>query len=142
MGAQVSAPGKAVAAAAADHVTFTAYCLSRAEINNVRADFHNLAHEFVPDHHRNRDGFPRPFIPFEDMDVGAANTGPPYADENVIYSESRDIDVFQPKAKFRLGFDKSLHNPRRTGHIHLKSFRVVERSGRSKEFAVPAKYSF
>jgi hypothetical protein len=61
------------------------------------------------------------------MDVGAADTGPPYPDENVIYAESRDIDVLHPKAKFRFAFNKSLHNPRRTGHIHLKSFRVVER---------------
>src|SRR5260370_25391817 len=107
MGAQMSPPGKAVAAAAADHVTFTAYGLSRAEINNVRADFHHLAYEFVPDHHPNRNGLPRPLIPFEDMDVGAADTGPRYPDENVIYADCRDSNVLQPEARFRFAFDKS-----------------------------------
>src|SRR5260370_25101110 len=71
MGAQMSSPGKAVAAAAANHVTFAAHNLSWIKIDHIGADLDYLAHELVSDHHGNRNGLTRPIIPLEDMHVRA-----------------------------------------------------------------------
>jgi hypothetical protein len=71
--AQMPPAGQAIAAAAADHVTFAAHQIARVKIADVGAHFHDLADEFVADRHGHGNGALRPFVPVVDVNVGAAN---------------------------------------------------------------------
>ena len=73
--AEMPAAGKAVAAAAADHVAFAADDVAGEEVVDVGADRDDLADELVADRHRHRDGLLRPFVPVVDVDVGTADAG-------------------------------------------------------------------
>src|SRR5689334_16912183 len=71
--AQVSPPGKAVPASAANHVSFATHNHPWMEIAYVRAHLHNLADKLVPNHHRDGDRLTCPFVPIVDMQIRAAN---------------------------------------------------------------------
>src|SRR5882762_503621 len=83
--------------------------LAGAEIGYVGADLDHLTHEFVPDHHGNRDRLPRPFVPFEDVNIGAADAGPLHPDEDIVDADARDIHLFEPQAGFRFALDQRFH---------------------------------
>src|ERR1039458_10835918 len=71
--AKVTPAGQAVAAAAAHHMTLAADQFSDPEVRYIRTDRDDLAHKFVADDHRDRNGRLRPGIPFVNMKVGAAD---------------------------------------------------------------------
>src|SRR5579863_4589886 len=107
--AKVPSPGKAVTAASADHVAFSADNIARMVIAHIRAYFDDLTHEFVANHQGNRNGRARPFIPFVNVNIRAANAGKLYANLNVIDADLRLGHVFQPQAPLTAAFYKSFH---------------------------------
>src|SRR6202034_4091146 len=121
MRAQMPAPGKAVAAAAAHHMPFPAHHFARVKVVYVRANIYDLASKLVPNCHRDRNRCARPLVPFIYMEVGAANTGMADPDENVIDPDRRLWYIFQPKTRLTFTFHQSLHArlhfPKRTGRI-------------------------
>src|SRR6185369_8052307 len=96
MGTQMAAPGHAVSAAPTHHVAFARNQLARVKIDDVGADFDDLADEFVSYRHRNRDGLASPLIPIVDMNVGAANSRAVDPNQNVVNPNRRDGDVLDP----------------------------------------------
>jgi hypothetical protein len=83
--AQVAAAGTAVAADAAGDVALCGHPVARCEADHLAADgLHDLAAELVAHRHRHRDGLPRPVVPLEDVDVGAADRGAVDADQHVV----------------------------------------------------------
>ena len=73
--AEVAAACETISAATADDVAFAADDFARVKIVDVAADFDNFTDEFVTDGHGNRDGGGGPFVPFVDVQVGAADAG-------------------------------------------------------------------
>ena len=63
VGAEVSAPGQAVAAATADDVALAADDVARPEVADVVAHGHDLAHELVADNEGRLDGAGCPGVP-------------------------------------------------------------------------------
>src|SRR5205085_11573763 len=82
--AQVAPAGETVPAPAADHVPFPADELPWMEVADVRSDGDDLADELVADHERRPHRLLRPFVPVEDVQVGAADAGPIDADQHVV----------------------------------------------------------
>jgi hypothetical protein len=82
---------------------------SDSEVRYVRADCDDLAHKFVADDHRDRNGRLRPGIPFVNMKVGAADPGQKDADFHVIDANLRLGNIFEPKARTALTFYESFH---------------------------------
>jgi len=108
-GTQVSTSGKAVATAAADHMTFAADNVTRMKIGDVGADFDNLTDKFMPDHHGHRDGALCPRIPFMDVHVRTADAGSVDFDQNIIDADFGFRNVFEPEPLFRVAFDEGFH---------------------------------
>ena len=74
VGAQVTPPGEAIAAAPADDVAFAADDLAGEKVGDIVADFHNLADKLMPDSQRDGNRLFSPGVPVIDMQVGAADT--------------------------------------------------------------------
>src|ERR1035437_5199834 len=106
---KVAPSGHAVAAPAAHHVTIAADQFSDPEVGYIRAARDDLAYKFVTDDHRDPNGGFGPVIPFVDMKVGAANSGPKNADFDVIDAKLRFGNLFEPKAATRLTFYQRFH---------------------------------
>ena len=109
MRAQMAAAGQAVPAAAADDVALAADDVAGMKIVDVGADLDDLAYEFMADRHGHGDGALRPFVPFINMHVGAADAGAADADEHVVDSGPRGFDIFEPQAGLALALDDGLH---------------------------------
>ena len=107
--AQMASPRQAIATQAAHHMALAADDLAGMKVGDVGAGGHDLADELMADDHRHGNGFPRPIVPFPDVDIGAANAGAHHADENIIDTDFRPRHVFEPQSRFRLAFDESLH---------------------------------
>jgi hypothetical protein len=97
-----NAPGKAVAATTADHVAFTADQVAGEEVRHIGAHLYDLADELVADGHGHGDGLLRPRVPLVDVDVGAANSGAQHADQHVVDTDLRNVDLLQPQSLFAL----------------------------------------
>ena len=87
---QVIAPAARGAASHADHVALARDALADPEALHVRANFGDLARIFMPDRHRGRDRLPRPLVPVEDVDVGAADPGLVHLHQHVVGTDVRD----------------------------------------------------
>ena len=98
MRAQVPAAGKTIAAAAADHVAFAADYFAGMKIIDVRANRHDLAHEFVPDRHGNRNGGARPIVPLINVKIGAADTGFQNPNQDVVDANGGLRYIGQPES--------------------------------------------
>jgi hypothetical protein len=109
VGAQLPAPGHAVAAAAADHVALAAHEVAGVEVADVVSDGNDLAHELVADDERHRDRALRPGVPAVDVHVGAADSGAVHADQDVVDAVLRLGHVLQPQASFRPALHKCAH---------------------------------
>ena len=107
--AQVALPGAAVAAMAAGDVPFGADPFTPGEAGHRASDGRDLAGELVADDHRHRDGFLRPRVPVEDVDVGAADRRLPDPDEQVVGPELGDGDFREPQTRLALRLDQRLH---------------------------------
>ena len=106
----MTSTGEAVAAAAANDVTFAADHLARAKIAHVRADRHDFAHKLVSHHHRDRDRALRPGIPFVDVQVGPADARAVDLDQDIIEPDFRFGDILQPEPRFGAAFDQCFHH--------------------------------
>ena len=106
MGAHVAAARHAVAAAAAHHVAFARDDLADLEVARIVAHVDDLADKFMADDHGHRNGLLRPFVPFPDMHVGAADGGAAHFDEDVVDAHFGLGAVLHPQAGFGLGLDQ------------------------------------
>ncbi len=118
--AQVAAAGQAVAAAAADQVPFAGDNVTGLKIMHVVADIRDRTDKFVPDVHGNRNRFLGPGIPVIYMNVGAANGSFVDFNQDIIDTDLRHINIFQPNAGFRFGFDEGFHF-----HVHILSIEPI-----------------
>src|SRR5581483_5872289 len=112
------AAGKAVPAAAADHMSFAADQLPRKEIHHIGTDLDDLANKLMADHHGNRDGPRGPGVPVEDVNVRTANRGFLDTNQHVVDADFRDGNFFKPKPRLGPALDQSLHQ---TFRFHLTS---------------------
>jgi hypothetical protein len=71
--AKVPSSGQAIPAMTANDVSLCCDNFTRDKIANSTADLLDYAHEFMSDHHRDRDGLLRPGVPVIYMYVGAAD---------------------------------------------------------------------
>src|SRR5579884_3152606 len=78
--AKMAPARQAIAAAAANDVTFTADNFAGMKIVDVRANFCNFADKLVADGHRHGDRVPRPLVPLIDMEISSTDSGVRYAD--------------------------------------------------------------
>src|SRR5215831_14191099 len=105
----MAAPCHAVATASANHVSFTRDQLTRLEVVYIRSDFNDLADKFVANHHRDGNRLLRPFIPIEDVKVGAANSSSQDPNEDVVDADAGLGNISKPQTGFSSGFDQSFH---------------------------------
>jgi hypothetical protein len=85
--AKVPLSGHAVAATAANDVSFTGDEFTWEKVIDVGPDFDNLADKLVPDHHRDTYRLARPVIPIEDVDIRTANAGAEHPYQNIVDSD-------------------------------------------------------
>src|SRR5207253_1310023 len=98
MSAQVPSSGEAVTAPSTNHVSFTGHNVAAVEIAHIGACLHNFAHEFVADHHGNRDGALCPFIPVINVQIRSANPCAPHLNEYIVDANRGFGNVFQPES--------------------------------------------
>jgi hypothetical protein len=79
------------------------------ETFHLNAALDDFAIELVPDSQWHRNGFTRPVVPLIYMNVGAAYRRAFDPDQDIIVSDRRFVDIFEPDAAFRLGFDQCTH---------------------------------
>ena len=63
----------------------------------------------MPDGHGNRNGGARPFVPFIDMQVCAADTGMRYANQDVVNTDGGFGDIHERESRRAVRFYKSFH---------------------------------
>ena len=97
------------AASHADDVALAGHALPDAQAAHGVAESDDLAGIFMADRHRRRNGLLRPFVPVEDMDVGAADAGLVDLHQNVVGPDLRLRNVGEPQAGGRLFLDEGLH---------------------------------
>ena len=108
-GAEMAASREAVTAASANHVALSADELAREKVGDICAYFDNFAHEFVAHHHGDRNGPLGPLIPLVDVDIGAADGGLLYLNENVVNADRGDRNIFQPESGFGFTLYQRFH---------------------------------
>ena len=89
---------------AADDVAFTGDALANGQMFDFAAQLFDGADIFVADDHGDGNGFLRPFIPFVNVQIGAADGGFFDLDQNVIRADGRDRGVLHPDAGFGFQF--------------------------------------
>ena len=103
--AHVSTPGHAIAATAADYMSFAGDQLPAMEVIYIAADFDDFTDEFVADHHRYRNGFLRPLIPVVNVHVGAADCGLFGFNQDIVNTDFGFRHLLHPDALVGLRFD-------------------------------------
>ena len=99
-GAQVSAPGQAVAAVTADQMPLSADHISGVKIlDQIPYRFHG-AGELVTDDQRNRYVLPGPFVPVVDMHIRAADRCLVDLDQDIGQPDLRFGNLLQPESGF------------------------------------------
>ena len=111
VGAKVAAAGEAVAAAAANEVTFRGDVVPDLEVRDPGPKFLDVSAELVTHGHGDRDGALGPGIPVVDVEVGATDGGFADADEDIHRSRFGPWDLFHPKSGFVLRLDQCTHLP-------------------------------
>jgi hypothetical protein len=91
-------------------MAFARHDHSGREVVNILPDLDDLADEFVAYHHRHRDRLLGPFVPFVDVEIGAADRRPLHLDLDVVDAGLGLRNVLQPEATRGFFFDESLHN--------------------------------
>jgi hypothetical protein len=109
MSAEMTPPGKTIPAAPADDMSFAAHDFAGMEIDHVRANFDDFTDKFVPDHQRHGDNGASPIVPFVDVKIGSADAGEQDADQDIVNSNLRLRNVFEPETAFRTAFNESFH---------------------------------
>ncbi len=108
MCAEVTASGKAVAAASADHVAFSADELARGNVEDVGADRDDLADKLMADDQADGDGSGRPGVPVKDVEIGAADAGEEDANLDVVDAHFGLGNVLEPEPWGGLRLDQCL----------------------------------
>ena len=83
----------AITTDATGNVTFRRDAITNLESTYFAAEFNNLSIEFMPDSKRDWNCPARPFIPFVNVDVGAANGGAVYTNEYVVVPRDRLVNI-------------------------------------------------
>ena len=102
-------PGQTVAAAATDHVTFTAHHFARVKIIYVRAYFHDFSDKLMADHHGDRNGRLRPIVPFENVQIGAADTGVADPNQYIVDTDPGLWNILKREPWITRALDERLH---------------------------------
>src|SRR5581483_1083672 len=114
---------EAITAAPADHMPFAADKFSGMEVVNVRANLDDFSDELMPNHQRNGNGLLRPLIPVIYVDISATNAGKEHPNFDVVDSDLRLRNIFEPQACFLAAFDQSFHSahflPAARTHKHI-----------------------
>jgi len=108
--AKVPASGQAVPAAPAHDVTLGANDISFMKIGHVGPGVDNLADELVADHHGDRNGALRPFVPVINVQIGTADTRSEHADQYIIDSDNGLRDIFEPEPRLSATLYKCFHD--------------------------------
>ena len=104
--------GTTVAAVPAGDVTLAGDALTDREAADVAADLGNIAHELVPDDHRDRDRSLGPGVPAPDVQVGSTDRILADPDEHVLRARRRLLDILGPQARLGLRLDQRPHDTR------------------------------
>src|SRR5207244_2821182 len=107
--AEMAPAGHAVAAAAADDVSFAGDDVARSEVADVASDGGDLADELVANDHRDGDRGLRPRIPVIDVEVGAADPGLRDPDEHIVDADLRDWHFLEAYPWPRCRLNEGLH---------------------------------
>ncbi len=107
--AQVPPASQAVPATAAGDVSLTAHDIAGMEVVYIGACLHNSANELVPNRHGHRNGALGPFIPVVDVQIGPANPRAQNFDQDIIDTDLRLGNVFEPQSWLSFTFDKCFH---------------------------------
>jgi hypothetical protein len=83
----------AITADATGNVTFRRDAITNLKSTYFAAELNNFTIEFVPDSKGDRNCPACPFVPFIDVDVGAANGGAVYANQYVIVARDRLVNI-------------------------------------------------
>ena len=95
----------------AGDVCFGGNTVARCKAADVFADRDDVAREFMAEHHRHGDSRLRPFVPFIDVLVCAADCCHADAHQQVIFPDLRDREILPVFcAGGRSGFDDSFHS--------------------------------
>ena|SRR5579875_1765525 len=94
--AEMPSACKAIAAMAANHVSFSADNVTWKEVGDVSADLHNLADELMANHKRHRNSLLRPIIPLINVEIGSANARASHSNEHIVDADSRSFHIFKP----------------------------------------------
>jgi hypothetical protein len=114
MSTEMTTPGQAVSATAANDVPFAADDLAGMEVVHVRPDRDDFAGELVSNGHGDRDSGACPLVPVVNVHVCAADSCVGDADQNIIDADGRFGYIFQPQSGCRLALDQGLQRlPRR-----------------------------
>ena len=107
--AQMPPPGAAIAAEAAGDVAFARDAVADGEAAHLGAHVDHLADIFMTHLHRHGDGLLRPFVPFPDMAVGAADRRLLDLDQHVVVADLGLRHVGQGEAGRPFQFRQSSH---------------------------------
>src|SRR6185437_7880184 len=109
MRAEMPASRQTIAAAAADHMAFSAYNFARMKVVDVRSHRHNLADKLMTDDERHGNGGLRPRVPVINVQVSAADASFKHPDQHIIDTRFRDWNFFEPQARLCMALDQRLH---------------------------------
>src|SRR6185437_4823350 len=105
----VGVAGATEEAASVDDVPFGGHTIALVYVGHEAADLHDIAGELVADDDRWFDAALRPGVPAVDVDVGAADTGAPDANQDFVVSDRRLRNVFQHEPAACRCFDQRFH---------------------------------
>jgi hypothetical protein len=78
--------------------------IAREEVVDVRANLHDTPGEFVAYGHRYRDGALSPIVPLVYVDIRPANARAENLNQDVVNTNLRLRDVFEPESWLALAF--------------------------------------
>lgn len=110
VGAEMAAPGHAIATASAYDMAFAADDVARIEVVDVVSDGDHLSNEFVSHDHGDWNGGLSPVVPLVDVKVRTAYAGSVDANEDVVYADARLGHVLEGESALGLAFDKGFHS--------------------------------
>jgi len=85
------------------------------EVMHISADPLHLSNKLMPCMHGHGDCLFRPFIPLIDVHIGAADCGPVYFYQDIVYANIGQGNLIKPEARFSFGLHEGLH------HIHINT---------------------
>ena len=103
--------GATVAAHSAGDMSFCRHSIARLKAADLAAAFDDFTVKLMPNREWHRNRFAGPFIPFVNVDVGAADGGAADPNEYIVMPGYRFLDILKPDTGFGFGFDQCSHVP-------------------------------